>query len=453
MNGTRKDRMCRVGIVWLLATSLFAASGCDWVDSAILGKKIKPGYCSAHPDDSDCPPIDAAVDAPDADLTCKSNNDCPDPMAGVCDLSGSKACVQCLPPSQTSACMGVTPVCVGTTCQRCTQHAECAASNACLPDGTCADAQQVAYVDPLIGSDNPTCAKATPCAKLARGIAAGKPYVKLHGTADEAVMIDISGKVTLLGDPGAKLTRTSNGLLLEIRGSSQVAIYDLEITGASGTNSPGISMPSGNTAILDLTRTSITNNAGGGISATGGTLTVSQSILSDNSGGGISISGATFSITNSIVVGNGGGATAFGGIRIDGITVAGTHVLDFNTIAANVGPATVNTGVACGTVLVPLTFSNNIIYANIVSGGGVQVGGSPNCSTTYSDIGPDTVSGANNINVDPMFVSASQRNFHLMASSQAKDAADPAATLTLDIDGDTRPQGVRRDMGADEIKQ
>lgn len=179
---------------------------------------------------------------------------------------------------------------------------------------------------------------------------------------------------------------------------------------------------------------------------------MSRSVVRTNTGGGISITGADFSITNTMIVTNGGPSTAFGGLRIDGITVAGTHVLDFNTISANIGPATINTGVTCGTVLVPLTFSNDIIYANVVSGGGVQIGGNANCATTYSDIGPDTVPGNGNINRDPMFVGPMQGNFHLLGTSPAKDVADPAATLPNDIDGDVRPQGTRRDMGADEVK-
>jgi hypothetical protein len=46
-----------------------------------------------------------------------------------------------------------------------------------------------------------------------------------------------------------------------------------------------------------------------------------------------------------------------------------------------------------------------------------------------------------------------QRDFHLMGTLPAKDAANPAATLVDDTDGDVRPQGLRRDIGADEIKQ
>jgi hypothetical protein len=39
----------------------------------------------------------------------------------------------------------------------------------------------------------------------------------------------------------------------------------------------------------------------------------------------------------------------------------------------------------------------------------------------------------------------------LKSDSPAKNTADPAATLNIDFDGDTRPQDGRSDMGADEF--
>ncbi|HSK04591.1 MAG TPA: choice-of-anchor Q domain-containing protein, partial [Kofleriaceae bacterium] len=99
-------------------------------------------------------------------------------------------------------------------------------------------------------------------------------------------------------------------------------------------------------------------------------------------------------------------------------------------------------------VAMPIVLTNSVVYDN---GTGTQVEGA-NCSWTYSDIGPTAVSGTGNINAPPMFVDSMQGNFHLQSSSPAKDAADPAASLAVDIDGDTRPQGDGRDMGADEIR-
>src|SRR5690606_29935167 len=117
-----------------------------------------------------------------------------------------------------------------------------------------ADEAQVAYVSPS-GADNASCTRTQPCTKVANALATNRPYVKVSGTTDEGNTVTIdSQNVTLLAEPGAKLVRTSNGVVLEVKGSSQVAIYDLEISGGSGAQGIGISMPAGNTAMLRLVR-------------------------------------------------------------------------------------------------------------------------------------------------------------------------------------------------------
>jgi hypothetical protein len=103
----------------------------------------------------------------------------------------------------------------------------------------------------------------------------------------------------------------------------------------------------------------------------------------------------------------------------------------------------------CGqSIGVPLVMTSNLVVNNA---GPAQVTGAV-CSWTYSDITPGSVSGTGNLSVDPLFVDPVHNNFHLQLASPVRDAADPAATLAVDIDGDTRPQGAGRDMGADEIK-
>src|SRR5882757_5493819 len=59
----------------------------------------------------------------------------------VCDLGtgGSMACVECTVDEHT-LCTGATPACIDNKCAQCTAHAQCDASNVCLPDGSCADA-------------------------------------------------------------------------------------------------------------------------------------------------------------------------------------------------------------------------------------------------------------------------------------------------------------------------
>jgi hypothetical protein len=63
------------------------------------------------------------------------------------------------------------------------------------------------------------------------------------------------------------------------------------------------------------------------------------------------------------------------------------------------------------------------------------------------------LTGAHNLTSgDPRFLDPANNNFSLSASSPAIDAADPAATDTIDIVGTSRPQGPRDDLGAYEYK-
>jgi hypothetical protein len=431
---------------WLWLACLVLA-GCSAIE-ALWGKHLNPDYCRDHLDDSDCRRA-----FPDAapETTCTSNAVCKAPT-GVCDTRGSMMCVQCVAPDQVSACGGTTPACgADHVCRACARHDDCPLSRACLPDGSCAGEADVAYVDSL-GISNASCTKLSPCNQVMNALGTSRPYVKLRGTIDEAVLIN-DRSVTFLAEPGATLTRASTGVILKVDGTSVVRIYDLSIADGLGAGGIGISLPPGNSASLELRRVTLTNNAGGGISTVGGSLTVSQSTISGNTGGGISISKAQFDVTNSFIVNNGGPLSVIGGVDITQISDAGTHRLDFNTITGNVGTMTVNAGVNCSTITVPLTFDSNIIFGNTVTGGGKQVGGDMMCTASYSDVGPDPAPGTGNINADPLFVDRAHGDFHLMTSSPAKGAADPGASLGDDYDGDVRPQptGGRRDMGADEV--
>jgi hypothetical protein len=447
-----------------LALACLSATGCGFIDW-LGGRKLSPTYCEQHTDDKNC-----RDDFPDADTRCVSNASCMAPT-GVCDLVGTRMCVQCVAPDQTSACDGVTPTCgADHACHACSRHEDCPLSSACLPDGACAAAAQVAYVDPIQGSGT-ACTVSAPCKKVADALGANRPYVKLTGTIDEPVQIN-NQNVTILAAAGTQLTRTSPGVILKVDGTSTVQIFDLAIANGLGGTGIGISLPAGNSASLTLRRVSVTGNTGGGLTANGGTLNIVQSTFSGNTGGGIavvggsltlsrstisgpadsgiSVSGAQFDITNTIIAGNGGPATAVGGVHLDQINT-GTRRFEFNTVTNNNGMDGAAVGVVCTLVGQPVTFADNIVYANQEGGTRTQVGGA-NCNWTHSDIGPVAVTGTGNISMDPRFVNPAQSNYHLQAGSPAIDKADPASTMDVDIDGDVRPQGSGRDMGADEVK-
>ena len=123
-------------------------------------------------------------------------------------------------------------------------------------------------------------------------------------------------------------------------------------------------------------------------------------------------------------------------------------ILRFNTVADNVAQAGTPSGVQCLNVSVALSFSDSIVYGNLGTGG--QVGGDPDCTWTYSDI-QGGQAGTGNINADPLFENVSIEDYHIDPLSPARNFADPAATETLDIDGQARGESGRSDMGADEV--
>jgi hypothetical protein len=87
--------------------------------------------------------------------------------------------------------------------------------------------------------------------------------------------------------------------------------------------------------------------------------------------------------------------------------------------------------------------ANNIFFSSDMTQ--VQL---TNCNLEFnlSNMG---LGGSGNITASPTF--ASGTDYHLMPTSEGVDEADPNATLMTDFDGDPRPQGTARDMGADEV--
>lgn len=434
-------------------------SACDWV----LNYQDDPNYCLGLPNNN-C--LSAGP------TSCRSDQDCAGDTL-VCDTAGTMSCVQCTA-EKDAACTGAMPVCGDDhTCRSCTAHAQCGDSNVCLPDGSCADAGQVAYVEPAPGgTDNSSCTRATPCTVIAKAVTTGRPYVKLAGTTNEQVTLN-NRNVTLLAEPGAKLTATSNGILLRIDGTSQVAIYDLEISGASGSSGFGISISSGATAMVRLTRVKVSGNQAGGISASGGTLAVSQSTISDNIGGGISASGVTLTVSQSTISGNAGGGISVG---VNGtFAIVGNVFFENGAQAGTVGGVSISTAQNAANRLEFNSFNKNattdgfgpaiqcmvggafVARNNVMSENGTltnmnQVGGT--CTHTHSIVRPGTLPpGEGNSSADPLFVNTTTGDLHVRAGSPVLGAADPRTDLTglaaRDIDGDVRT--VPADIGADEV--
>lgn len=286
-------------------------------------------------------------------------------------------------------------------------------------------------------------------------VAASRPYIKIMGpfTLADDKTTTIDGKaVTIFADPGTKLDRMGDGVILEVRNTgADVRIYDLEITGASGVvGDAGISIATGGMPKLTLVRAKVTNNNGIGILASGGMLTVSQSTIANNTGGGIFVTNGTFVIVGNVFYLNGSINSTTGGLTI-ATSGNGVNRLEFNSFNKN---ATID-GVAPALQCVAgggFVARNNIMFDNGTPSNMNQVDGT--CMHVYSIMHPGTLlPGIGNSSIDPLFVNSAIGDLHLRANSPARRNADPNSDLSglaaRDIDGDLRVAPA--DVGADEI--
>lgn len=463
-------------------------------------QEINPEFCTGHPDDVACSgngnkvdggsggnsnTADAGIDA----SRCTSNAECTSPTP-ICDMRRS-VCVQCIAVGP-STCGGTAPVCGDDgACRGCAADAECE-SLTCLPGGSCEAAIHVLYA----AADGNPASSCTPTAKcsVARAVAlidGIKTTIRLDPgqyTFEDTLLLSVSLRVV---GRDAVLDRVGSGIgaTLGISGRAEVELDYLTVQGGDGvpsgdhyTGGSGISCDNatltareinvhnndtvgihGSRCTLAITHSRIELNRGFGFLLTEGSITMTRSVVSANPSGGIQLMGGTFDLENNFIIENGGSLGAFGGMLILNMSGPGPHVFDFNTVAFNYSEPTIGytPGVDCeasfqqdpGGSAGPLVFTNNIVFSNVQGNAYPQVSG--NCNWKYSNVAPIPPLpplGLGNVVLDPLFVDPQHSNFHLQAGSPMRGLADPAATLAVDIDGEVRPQGAGRDMGADEIK-
>lgn len=359
--------------------------------------------------------------------TCEGDGDCVDHDGTPRCLTTSGGCVACL---DSNDCSGDTPFCDGNACRACQADDECA-SNVCDREtGSCVDENDVIYLS-TTGTTGGTCTSGAPCNSFLLGlmqVTSSRNVIKAApGTYTGQVVID-GDTVTIYGE-GATVMQTAVQPAIIVINGAVVSIDGLTVSGGG----VGIQCSPGTGAAP--------------------TLRLHRGKVIANAGGGISISDCQFSLVDDIIALNGGVTTSLGGVSIAQISsITGPeHEFQFNTVTANGGADGSITGVECVQIVGALPFTSNIVYGNQVSGGGTQVGGDSDCTWSYSDIGPDPISGTGNLNMVPMFVDGPNRNYHLQSGSPCQNAADPAATFPVDLDGEPRPGGAADDLGADEI--
>lgn len=378
------------------------------------------------------------IDAGGDPVECDDDNPCAD---GVC--SPDNECVDCLIEAD---CTGDDEGLVcgeDNTCVSCTASAQCESEACVAAGGRCAAEADVAYV--IAGGTGTDCSLASPCGTLNTAVATDRPFVMLRGevTIVDSELSVIDGKtVTVSGTDGnGALSRNTAGSVVEVSNAGNVTFAGLEIHTGLGGAGHGLNITG--TATVTLDRVLIQGNAGFGVVASvsgGHRVTMDRCLVVGNSSGGVNIQGGAFQLTNNLIVNNGSGASLTGGMTIDpGATDA---VFEFNTVANNVS-STATSGVNC---VNSFAASSNIVTGNAIGA---------MCTFEFSLF--DVVTpGTGNLAGDPGFLNVNPLDplgaqfYRIDPFSPAVDSGNPDGESTIDIDGDTRPIGGRKDMGADE---
>ncbi len=336
----------------------------------------------------------------------------------------------------------------------CEVDSDCTASGVCMPDGSCAAASTVAYASP-IGADATSCTMADKCS-LATASATSASVIHLDpGTYTTPVTL--ANTVTLVGR-GATVENSGNGATIGVKTNANVTIDYLEIDGGTGKLGNGLYCSEGSLVLnqvtvqhsgaqgiysflcaLSVQQSTIEDNAGFGIETGGGVTTISRSTIASNQLGGIGMTSAGhFDITNTFVTGNGGAESTAdtGGVYLDP-DASPNNRFELNTVVGNVVGDGTTGGIRC---LAPFTAANNIIVGNLKLGETADSAGS--CTHLTSLVGESQSAVG----------FKSLTDFHLSAASPAIDEATTPSTVVTDFDGDPRPQGAAKDIGADEYK-
>jgi hypothetical protein len=371
------------------------------------------------------------VSVPDVTaVQCTDDAGCAAPTP-YCELAAG-VCIEC---RDASTCPADRPVCdpVGA-CTTCTMDAHCPGST-CLPDGSCSDPARMVHAAPS-GSGS-ECSAAMPCT-----LATAFTTV----TAERDVILATAGDYPPQGDVSAVALVLATGATIQGDGKNPAITIvdgaDLTIVGLSVTDGfYGITCNGGR---VRLQQAVVTGNFVGVI--TGCDLTIERSTIDGNRYGGIYASGGATTITNSFVTDNGesvGLPYAGGLIFEDGATGR----VELSTFSGNTGYDAAD-GIDCRGTHPGLVITSSIIYGN-----GANAPFTPACPVVYSVVDTSADVDPTNLMADPVFVDAAGGNYHLQPTSPARGAADPALVTTIDHDGDARPQptGSVADAGADEI--
>lgn len=387
------------------------------------------------------------------------------PTCAAADARPADARPDAPPTCATSAaCNAAAPVCdpSTSTCRGCIADTECG-NDVCLEYlGQCAAENNTLFVSP-IGVNSGSCTRNVPCQTLPYALGLVAPNKRTIAVADGTYTVNFQIQSTL-GANSLTISgpdRDPAGVLVMIGGTITVenSTHDIVIEGVTlQSTSPRVV---DNRGVLTLSRVAVTGMGDcltsanpntlriwdsqlgpcmqTGINLQQTTLELERSTITASGNGGITVNNAQATIENCVIADNGSTASGYGGVRYQNLN-GKPQVFRFNTVANNLTNGNPS-AVQCSE---PVVLGSSILVDATTA-----IPLDPSCEPSFSLFAvPPT--GMGNVMGDPAFVGTG--NYHIGASSAARDAADPAATLVLDLDGEPRPQGgTRRDIGADEI--
>jgi hypothetical protein len=245
---------------------------------------------------------------------------------------------------------------------------------------------------------------------------------------------------------------------LEMLDSAATVISNTIASNSAGVSGGGVCIFTGpGTLVGNRILSNSASHHGGGVSLLGGEATLDSNFIVLNStsasGSGVSFRGSQATLVNNLIADNTSWSGSGSGLYLYG---GSTPVFYHNTIARNSGsggwglevsdgsaPELYNTILVGHSVGIHATSGTTATLEATLWGAGSWAN-----ATDWDGDGP-VLTGTINLWADPIFVDPEAGDYHLSPGSPAHDVGVDVG-VTVDIDGDPRPQDAGYDLGMDE---